>query len=1098
MATRFFSSAIRIAVFALLLLSLAMGIWRIFIYQSEVDKGLRALKAAYRLQRPLEPRISGFEYAPQGQTRGNDSGQIDFTSRDRAERILLDAVHDNPNARTFHALGKLYLSERQFDKAIDQFESALNSAPDDAELHNDLGVALLEGGRIARQSDSPGKSLEEFAKSLEHFNRTLELDKSVLPALFNRALLFQNMSLSSQAVDDWRRYLEKDDKSQWAAEARQNLERLEKNKRSTAQSKETLFQDFVAACNNADEGSAWAVLKQGRARAGNIIVERLVDNYIDRAANGAVDEAASWLKMLLYAGEIEKQRVGDRYTSDLAKFYSTTTPAQRDHAAKARELIRTGIERFNQNELRQAFTLFSKASQMFELSGDNAEAMFASSWMGYCSLRIPDTKQSLSIFESLSPKFKEKEYRSLYAQSLHALSDAQTSISEYSKALDYANQSLILSEQIEDTTNTLRCLQQFVSMYLKFGKYRESLSMSLRALELLHGSSQDPKVIWPFYQDTAFDFYWLGFMPAAIEFQKEALRLATEANWPLIKSRSYVRMGLIYQKLQNYEEAIKYGQLALEEGRNIKDESSRLNITANSTLRLGELYRQAGDIVKALESYDEAIRLYEKLSFYIYLYEAHKGKLLCYLDQGNDAAARQEMETTLSLFEQYRSKIIEESNSNSFFDSGQNIYDIAIDFSYSRMNDAQKAFEYVETSHARSLLNLIQTGARVSENRAAPEIIHTSASVPLQFSEIQARMPAEAQVLQYAVLDNKLLIWVVSKSGALQSRVQVVTADKLTEKVKRYLELIFKERAGGMSNEALDAAKELYDLLIAPVESLLDKEKQVCIVPDKILNYLPFNALLSRSSGKFLLEDFKLMRAPSTNIFLACSEAAQQKKIKAQPERLLSVGNPSFDHARFPSFQDLPSAATEAEKIAAYYLSYKPLTGADAREGRIKEEMKGADVIHLAAHTAINEDSPMLSNLLLAKEPEKAGGRAASDGILEAYEIYQLKLPKARLVVLSACQSGIERSYKGEGAVGIARPFIAARVPLVVASLWPVDSELTTELMVSFHRYRKEENLSTIDALRRAELDLLRSSERRSQSLYAWAAFTLIGGYAGY
>jgi CHAT domain-containing protein len=120
------------------------------------------------------------------------------------------------------------------------------------------------------------------------------------------------------------------------------------------------------------------------------------------------------------------------------------------------------------------------------------------------------------------------------------------------------------------------------------------------------------------------------------------------------------------------------------------------------------------------------------------------------------------------------------------------------------------------------------------------------------------------------------------------------------------------------------------------------------------------------------------------------------------------------------------------------------------------------------------------------------------DGVWQSYEIYKMKLPRTRLVVLSACQTGIEQQYRGEGAVSLARPFIVAGVPLVVASLWPVDSESTEQLMVSFHRHRTQDHLPTAEALRRAQLELLGGEDTRYRQPYYWAAFTAIGGYAEY
>jgi CHAT domain-containing protein len=111
-----------------------------------------------------------------------------------------------------------------------------------------------------------------------------------------------------------------------------------------------------------------------------------------------------------------------------------------------------------------------------------------------------------------------------------------------------------------------------------------------------------------------------------------------------------------------------------------------------------------------------------------------------------------------------------------------------------------------------------------------------------------------------------------------------------------------------------------------------------------------------------------------------------------------------------------------------------------------------------------------------------------------------MKLPRTRLVVLSACRTGIESAYRGEGAIGLARPFMVAGVPLVVASLWPVDSEATANLMISFHKHRKQagNNVPTVDALRLAQLEMIHNSPPNSPPSFGWAAFVAIGGYAAF
>jgi tetratricopeptide (TPR) repeat protein len=201
------SSPLRIGILAILVIGIAFGVWRIFFHQSEVDKGLVALNAAYREQRPLESRISSLNYAPYVTTRGPGDERIDQNELRRAELTLLDALNKNPTPEVRHALGKVFLAKKEFDKAIEQFDEALKGAPKDAQIYSDLGAAWLEKGRIDRDSKEAGKGMEELGRAQESLGKALELNPNVLEAQFNRALCRQYLMLSQQAAEDWREYL---------------------------------------------------------------------------------------------------------------------------------------------------------------------------------------------------------------------------------------------------------------------------------------------------------------------------------------------------------------------------------------------------------------------------------------------------------------------------------------------------------------------------------------------------------------------------------------------------------------------------------------------------------------------------------------------------------------------------------------------------------------------------------------------------------------------------------------------------------------------------------------------------------------------------
>ncbi|HET7114088.1 MAG TPA: CHAT domain-containing protein, partial [Pyrinomonadaceae bacterium] len=471
---------------------------------------------------------------------------------------------------------------------------------------------------------------------------------------------------------------------------------------------------------------------------------------------------------------------------------------------------------------------------------------------------------------------------------------------------------------------------------------------------------------------------------------------------------------------------------------------------------------------------------------------ARKGRLLSYLAKGDDVATEAELNSVLQIFDNYRANLKRESQRNTFFNVEQSVYDLATDFAWSRKRDPELALKYCELSRGRSLLDAKQKNLGAEQIDDNLERRLSATGEPLSVSEMKEQNPDDAQIVQYAVLDDKLLIWVVNQKQ-VASREVPVSSRELGERVRRFVRAV-----GTLPNDSPQTfkadAKELYKLLIAPIESLLDQRKLTCIVPDKVLHYLPFAALMSEAGDEYLIKKFRIQLAPSTTIFLQSLKEGGQK-LEPGEERLLSVGNPTFRPVDFPRLQPLPAARDEARTIAKFYNPpYGLLLERNATEQAVRSGLEKSNVAHFALHYVVDERHSLYSKMVLT--PPARITNDADDGLLQIHEIYKMDLAHMRLVVLSACQTAIEQQYSGEGAVSVARPFIASGVPLVVATLWPVDSSSSERLMTSFHRERTRSKVSTAEALQRAQLEMLSDTYEPLHHPYYWAAFTVTGRYA--
>jgi CHAT domain-containing protein len=240
------------------------------------------------------------------------------------------------------------------------------------------------------------------------------------------------------------------------------------------------------------------------------------------------------------------------------------------------------------------------------------------------------------------------------------------------------------------------------------------------------------------------------------------------------------------------------------------------------------------------------------------------------------------------------------------------------------------------------------------------------------------------------------------------------------------------------------------------------------IVPHGILHYLPFAALRS-PAGRWLVEDFALSTLPSASVLRYLVD-----KGAGASARALVVGNPDLGPALA-----LPWAEREARMVGQHERESTVLVRADATEAQVKTLLATVGLVHLATHGELSEADPLSSAILLVP----GGGE---DGRLEVREVFGLDL-HARLVVLSACETGLGQLSRGDELVGLQRAFLYAGTPAVVTTLWKVDDRASFELIRAF--YDRLDAGGPVVALRQAQLE----TQRAFPHPFAWAAFGLTG-----
>lgn len=298
-----------------------------------------------------------------------------------------------------------------------------------------------------------------------------------------------------------------------------------------------------------------------------------------------------------------------------------------------------------------------------------------------------------------------------------------------------------------------------------------------------------------------------------------------------------------------------------------------------------------------------------------------------------------------------------------------------------------------------------------------------------------------------------------------------------------------------------------FDYYFKPIRELAHRKKTIYFSPDGIFNLVNLTTL--KNGGRFVLDSYRIVNVTNTkNIQLSSSRSVYTTatlfgRPKYNEKDLLPIGENTHStvaNRAIVNFDtdinDLPGTEIEVKAIRDLLVQNDIDTQlrlhADATEGALKQN-RSTDILHIATHGFfLNETdaftNPMLRSGLLFSGITDRNKNNEDDGILTAYEATLLNLSKTKLVVLSACETGLGDIRNGEGIYGLQRAFEAAGVRNILMSLWQVDDEATMELMKTFYEELLK-NTSPVTALHRAQTKV----REKYPHPYYWGAFKVVG-----
>ena len=409
----------------------------------------------------------------------------------------------------------------------------------------------------------------------------------------------------------------------------------------------------------------------------------------------------------------------------------------------------------------------------------------------------------------------------------------------------------------------------------------------------------------------------------------------------------------------------------------------------------------------------------------------------------------------------------------------------------------------------------------------------TAGNIPLRGNEV---------LLAYKVNPGKTYRWIIEKDKKTSAIEIDVSREELIRRVVEFRG--FLENPGSLEAYDPEKGQALGRLLLGEALSRIDPSKNIIIMPDGVLNILPFEALTAGKTSntvQYLGEKYKISYYPSASVMTTMRRFKESPK-SSNP--LFALGDPVYDDSdsryslkksenialaaadKTPglnlrsalvrsgfSLPRLPETRDEVLRIGELfgYKTNNPNIKLDmdaTKSELLKSNLGNYRFIHFATHGILSGDIPyILEPALVLTQP---GNRNPDDGFLKMSEILELKL-NADAVVLSACKTALGKEIAGEGVVGLSRAFMLAGSKSVIVSLWSVESNSTAFLMKSFYSHLKP-GRSKEEALRLAKQELKNQSlisddlsrgvkivgrDKKTQTSTAhpffWAPFILIG-----
>jgi len=585
---------------------------------------------------------------------------------------------------------------------------------------------------------------------------------------------------------------------------------------------------------------------------------------------------------------------------------------------------------------------------------------------------------------------------------------------------------------------------------------------------------------------------------------EDALEIARQCHDRRGEQQRLGNLGNLYQAMAKRQittyltKAEDYHRQALSIARERNDQRSQ----GDHLINLGNVYSKLERSEAAWKCYEEALRLAEKQDAVDTQWRVHYAWGNLCAAQRQEAEAFRHYDSAVRIVEDQRSRLSTESRMQ-FWQERAALYKRMV-LCCLRLGKLWLALEYTERAKARYLADLLAQHTPPAGN--SQKIIQTALKTLPPRTAVVVFNVTEAGTVVFIVIDQPGKSkgnlpengWQRSPDGRIRVKLiedfnqdtlqrVLIKVDESGKAIGGYLVDYYTDLNQWIESTLELVSAEIYRSLLVSVHQELARLRveRIVFMPNLGLSLLPLHACykMNGTERDYLMDHYEITYAPSFEVLHRCQLQAQSQP--GEVPDLFVVANPT---------QDLAAADVEVECISELFQKHRRLSSDEknrATVDAILTEAPDYTFVHFACHGKFSLREPLHSALLLKLPPRDwPTDQPPPESLTLEMILTRLKLPHTRLVVMSACETGlVDPGDLADEYVSLPAGFLHAGAPTVISSLWKVDDKSTALLMERFYHEHLENHLGPSQALCAAQQWLRKEEDQ----LFYWAAFTVSG-----